>query len=181
MKARTALRQQPKRTRIVRRALGAAATAALAWVAVTGVFTGAHAGTHAEAIAPVAGTAPGYAIEDFNYPQADKILAEQGITLKRGDGHIVLATCDSQPGLMEVWARSKDKICFRVTGNSGWLTLEIPSVYGIKGNDYSAQVDMTVGTEEQSYDIDKNSWTPVGESADAQGREFMLVEIRTSV
>ncbi|MFJ6908249.1 hypothetical protein [Streptomyces griseoluteus] len=160
----------------MRRALSAAAAGALAWLAVAG----AHAGVDTGTISPVAGTAPGYAVEDFNYPQADKILAEQGITLKRGDGHIVLAACDSEPGLMEVWARSKDKVCFRVTGNSGWLTLEIPSVYGIKGNDYSAQVDMTVGTEEQSYDIDKNSWTPVGESADEQGREFMLVEIRTS-
>ncbi|MEU6383452.1 hypothetical protein ABZ847_07800 [Streptomyces bauhiniae] len=91
----------------------------------------------------------------------------------------MLAAGDSQPGLMGVWARSKAKVCFRVTGDSGWLTLEIPSVHGALGNDYSAQVDMPVGTEEQSYDIDKNSWTPVGESADEQGRKFMLVELRT--
>jgi hypothetical protein len=81
---------------------------------------------------------------------------------------------------LEVWARSSDLVCFRVTGNSGYLTLEIPSVYAIRGNDYAAQVDMTTADEEQSYDIAKNTWTPVGESADEQGREFMLVEIRTS-
>ncbi|MBC2868008.1 hypothetical protein H1R13_24540 [Streptomyces mexicanus] len=119
-------------------------------------------------------------MEDFNYPQADKILAEKNIVLKRGDGHITLADCVSGTGQLEVWARSKDKICFQVTGNSGWLTLEIPSVYGIKGNDYATQVDMTTGTEEKSFDIDKNTWTAVGESADEQGREFMLVEIRTT-
>ncbi len=39
---------------------------------------------------------------------------------------------------------------------------------------------MTTGTEEKSFDIDKNTWTAVGESADEQGREFMLVEIRTT-
>ncbi|WNM35088.1 hypothetical protein RKE30_34360 [Streptomyces sp. Li-HN-5-11] len=165
--------------RLVGTALAAAAAGALAWTAMTG---GAPAGKSnaAEAVAPVAGEAPGYAVEDFNYPQADKILAEKNILLKRGDGHITLADCASGTGFLEVWARSRDKVCFQVTGNSGWLTLEIPSVYAVRGNDYAAQVDMTVGTEEKSFDVAKNSWTPVGESADPQGREHMLVEIRTS-
>ncbi|MGW2559767.1 hypothetical protein ACWCXB_11070 [Streptomyces sp. NPDC001514] len=161
------------------RALGIAAAGALAWVAVGGAAP-TERGTASEALTYVADEAPGFAVEDFNYPQADKILAEKGITLKRGDGHIVLADCASQTGLLEVWARSKDKICFRVTGDSGWLTLEIPSVYGIKGNDYATEVDMTVGTEEKSFDVAQNTWTPVGESADPEGREHMLVEIRTS-
>ncbi|MFK0157445.1 hypothetical protein ACIQVL_13120 [Streptomyces sp. NPDC090499] len=172
----------PRRKRLVTRVLGTAAAAALAWLVATNGLTGAtahHAGS-AAALGSVADEAPGYAVEDFAYPGADKILAEQGITLKRGDGHIVLAEC-GPTGLLEVWARDRtDKICFRATGNSGYLSLEIPSVYAIRGNDYSTQVDMTVGTEEQSYDIAENAWTPVGESADEQGREFMLVEIRTS-
>lgn len=166
--------------RLVRRILGAAATTALAWLAVAQGLPGGSAATASTATA-VAAETPGYAVENFNYPQADKILAEQGITLKRGDGHIVLAECGSQTGLLEIMARaSSDLICFRVTGNSGYLTLEIPSVYAIRGNDYAAQVDMTTADEDQSYDIAKNTWTPVGESADEQGREFMLVEIRTS-
>ncbi|WP_443073717.1 hypothetical protein [Streptomyces sp. NBC_01478] len=163
----------------MRRVLGAAATTALAWLVVAQGLSGGSTPTASSATA-VADEAPGYAVEDFDYPQADKILAEQGITLKRGDGHIVLADCGSQSGLLEIMARSSDMICFRVTGNSGYLALEIPSVYVIRGNDYATQVDMTVGDEEQSYDIAKNTWTPVGESADEQGREFMLVEIRTS-
>ncbi|WP_220212088.1 hypothetical protein, partial [Streptomyces sp. WELS2] len=128
----------------------------------------------------LAGEAPGYAVENYAYPYADKILAEKNIVLKRGDGHITLADCANGTGYLEVWARSKDKICFQVTGNSGWLSLEIPSVYVIRGNDYAAQVDMTVGAEEKSFDIPKNTWTPVGESADPEGREHLLVEIRTS-
>ncbi|NML50804.1 hypothetical protein HHL19_20055 [Streptomyces sp. R302] len=128
----------------------------------------------------VADEAPGYAVEGYNYPNADKILAEKDIVLKRGDGHIVLADCASETGLLEVWARDKAKICFKVTGSSGWLTMEIPSVHLIKGNDYTTRVDMTVGAEEKSFDITKNTWTPVGESADPEGRDFMLVEIRTS-
>ncbi|WP_449349135.1 hypothetical protein [Streptomyces shaanxiensis] len=166
MKARSAI------ARIVGTAVGAGA---LAWLVMAG--TPAPTG---DASTAVADEAPGYAVEDYDYPGADKVLAEQGITLKRGDGHIVLADCASQTGLLEVWARSQDRICFRVTGNSGWLTLEIPSVYGIKGNAYSTEVDMTVAEEQTSYDIDKNAWTAVGESADEQGREFMLVEIRST-
>ncbi|MBW5481002.1 hypothetical protein GPJ59_03620 [Streptomyces bambusae] len=128
----------------------------------------------------VAEEGPGYAIEDFGYPNADKILAEKGITLKRGDGHITLADCDSTTGLLEVWSRANDRICFKVTGTSGWLTLEIPSVFAVKGNDYSTKVDMKTGTEAKTFDVNKNTWTPVGESADEQGREFMLMEIRTA-
>ncbi len=81
---------------------------------------------------------------DFGYPNADKILAEKHITLKRGDGHILLADCGSATDLMEVWSRANEKICFRVTGTKGYLTLEIPAVFAVKGNAYSAKVDMTV-------------------------------------
>ncbi|MGW0818183.1 hypothetical protein ACWD00_34090 [Streptomyces viridiviolaceus] len=169
---------RPKR--IVGTALAAAAAGALAWVAVP---SGAPAAERAasEPLTSVADEAPGYAVEDFNYPQADKILAEQGIVLKRGDGHIVLADCASGTDLLRVMARrNAETICFRTTGNSGWLTLEIPAVYVIRGNDYNTEVDMTVGSEEKTYSIEKNTWTAVGESADEQGREHMLVEIRTA-
>ncbi|MFJ6391210.1 hypothetical protein ACIQJT_26775 [Streptomyces sp. NPDC091972] len=139
-------------------------------------------GTHAEAgaAATVADSAPGYAVETFDYPQADKILAEKNILLKRGDGHITLAECASGTGQLEVQARDRSKVCFDVKGTSGWLTLELPSVYLIRGNDYVTEVDMTVGAEETTYDIAKNAWTPVGESTDEQGREFTLLEIRST-
>ncbi|MFF5956816.1 hypothetical protein [Streptomyces luteogriseus] len=124
--------------------------------------------------------APGYAVEDFNHPQADKILEERNVILKRGDGHITLADCSSGPGLLEVSGRENDRICFKVVGDSGWLTMEIPAVYAVRGNDYTTEVDMTVGTEKKSFDIDKNAWTSVGEGNDEQGRRHVLVEIRTS-
>ncbi|AQS72013.1 hypothetical protein B1H29_16135 [Streptomyces pactum] len=128
----------------------------------------------------VAEAAPGYAVEDFAYPQADKVLEEEGILLKRGDGHIVLAECAPGTGQLEVYSRVASSVCFEVTGASGWLTMEIPSVYGVKANEYQTEVDMTVGEEEKSFDVPANSWKAVGESADEQGRPHMLVEIRTS-
>ncbi|PRH79139.1 hypothetical protein C6N75_11205 [Streptomyces solincola] len=125
---------------------------------------------------------PGFAVETFGYPNADVILRDQGITLKRGDGHITLAECGSEAGLLQIMRRPEDAVpvCFKVTGDSGFLTMEIPSVYGVRGNDYDTTVDMTVGAEEKSFDITPNQWTPVGETTDPDAREHMLIEIRTS-
>lgn len=122
---------------------------------------------------------PPLAVEDFSYPNADKIFAEQGIRLKGGDGHITLATCDSEPGLLEVWARSRprDRYCFKVTGDRGYLSLDLPAVFGVKGNSYDTEVNMTVAGTTRSFDIEKNTWTPVGETNDDQGRPHTLVEI----
>lgn len=183
MKIRRTTVSRPKWHRLGKVALSGATAAAMTWAVVTGGPSGtpATADAHTKVPgAPVADDAPGFAIEYFAYPQADKIRAEKGITLKRGDGHILLADCAGGPGLLEVWARAKEKICFRVTGNSGHLSLEIPSVFGVKGNDYATRVDMTAGSERKSFDITKNAWTGVGESADEQGRDFMLMEIRTA-
>jgi hypothetical protein len=178
MKGRFPMPSRSYRGRLVGTGLAALAAGALAWTAVAGSAPASESGTAVEA---VAGEAPGYAVETFDYPNADKILAEQNIVLKRGDGHITLADCASGTGLLEVWAREKaDRICFKVVGSSGWLTLAIPSVYAVKGNDYATEVDMTVGTEEKSFDVEKNTWTAVGESADPQGREHLLVEIRST-
>ncbi|WP_175408052.1 hypothetical protein [Streptomyces sp. TRM64462] len=161
--------------RFISRLLTAGAVAGAAALALTtGVTTG---GTAAPSVTPVADEAPGYAVEDFNYPGADKILAEKGFLLKRGDGHITLATC-GEAGLIEVYSRkSSAPVCFRVTGNQGFLTLEMQAVYGIKGNDYDTDVTMTTGTEEKTFDVPKNSFTPVGEATDPQGRDHTLVEI----
>ncbi|MFI7360922.1 hypothetical protein ACIBO4_02035 [Streptomyces sp. NPDC050149] len=128
----------------------------------------------------VADGAPGYAVEDFNYPQADKILAEKNVVLKRGDGHITFADCVPGTGQLELLARyNTARICFNVVGDEGWLALEIPAVFSFKGNDYSTTIGMTVGTEEKTFDIIKNTFTPVGESVDDESRDHMLVEIRT--
>ncbi|MFD5474745.1 hypothetical protein [Streptomyces sp. NPDC127105] len=132
------------------------------------------------AASSVAAESPGYAVEDFAYPQADKIQQELGILLKRGDGHIMLAECGSQDGLLEVWSRSNSRICFRVTGASGYLALEIPAVYGVKTNNYDAELTMTVDDEEKNVDVPKNTYQAVGETSDPLGRRHMLVEISTA-
>jgi hypothetical protein len=156
------------------RILGTATAAgALAWAVMAG---GQPSGATAE---PVADTAPGYAVEDYNYPNADKILAEQGIVLKRGDGHIVLADCASEANLLKFLARDQGEVCFKVTGDEGFLTLELNSVHGVR-TDASANthLEMTAEGDQVEYDVPANTWEGVGESVD--GREHVLVEIRTT-
>ncbi|MGW2952746.1 hypothetical protein [Streptomyces eurythermus] len=182
MKAHGVAAAKPHHKKFVMRTLLVAmAVGAVAWGLFPSPPAGAQAGSKGSQAMAVADEAPGYAVEDFSYPGGARILQEQGIVLKRGDGHITLADCASGTGLLRIMARRQaDPICFRTVGNSGWLTLEIPAVYVVRGNDYTTQVDMTVGDEEKTFDIEKNTWTAVGETADEQGRAFMLMEIRTS-
>ena len=168
-----------KRRALLRRALSVCAAAGVASIVVFG--SGSSPDAAAQTTVPAADEAPGYAVEDFDYPQADQIFAEKGIRLKRGDGHIVLADCKSGTNQLEISSyESVELICFNVSGNSGWLTLEIPSVFGIRGNDFNTQVDMTTEGEKKSFDVEKNLWTAVGQTADEEGRDFALLEIRTS-
>ncbi|MFC0842174.1 hypothetical protein ACFH04_00225 [Streptomyces noboritoensis] len=167
------------RSTILRITATALSAGTLAWIALTGGATGGS-GPDGLATKAISDEGPDYAIEDFAYPNADKILAEQKIKLKRGNGHILLAPCTGAPELMEVFSHKNEKVCFRVTGDKGYLSLELPAVFGVKGNNYAAQVAMTTGTEEKTFPVEKNSWTAVGETKDEQGRDFMLLEIRTS-
>ncbi|MER5604193.1 hypothetical protein ABT085_45350, partial [Streptomyces sp. NPDC002265] len=81
MKLRITPAVKPQRKRLVARVLSALAAGGLAWAALAHGVQTETGGPAAADAAPVAGEAPGYAVEDFAYPQADKILAEQGIVL----------------------------------------------------------------------------------------------------
>ncbi|MFI9236558.1 hypothetical protein [Streptomyces sp. NPDC053079] len=123
---------------------------------------------------------PPSAVEDFSYPNAEKIFKEKGLKLKRGDGHILLAECGSSPNLLKFIARDRDDFCFKVVGNKGYLSLEVPSVGGVQSSDHAAKVKMEVGDKQASFDIPKNSWRAIGETADPAGREHTLIEIIAS-
>ncbi|MFE6690831.1 hypothetical protein ACFVFQ_30710 [Streptomyces sp. NPDC057743] len=167
--------------KLARRIIATGAAVAACAAAVVATTTSSHASDPGPSVSVADGQFDS-AVEDFTYPGADKIEKEKGITLKRGDGHIVLADCSSGTGLMEVWSRKNEKICFRTTGASGYLALEIPSVHIIKGSsDHSADVTLaTPKAKPQEVEVSKGQWTPVGESVDPEGREYVLVEIRTN-
>ncbi|MDH6543751.1 hypothetical protein [Streptomyces sp. SPB4] len=156
-------------------------------VAAAACITLAVTATHASEAPARSGTAaaaadlPPYATEDFTYPDAARIQAELGITLKRGDGHIVLADCASASGLMEVYSRTRGKICFRATGKTGHLSLEVPAVYGMKGDaTHQADVTLTAEGSKQNVTVAPNEWKGVGEAADPERRDHVLVDITVS-
>ncbi|MEV4743989.1 hypothetical protein [Streptomyces sp. NPDC049555] len=122
-------------------------------------------------------------VEDFSYPNAEKILKEKNLKLKRGNGKIILVECNSGPNLMRFIARDRQDFCFKATGNNGYLSLEVPSVGGVQSNDYNLKLTMTPAGDDKKpvpFDIPKNSWKGIGENADPAGREHTLIEITTS-
>lgn len=149
-------------------------------VAATSYASTGNAANDARQTAARSSELPPTAVEDFSYPDAERILKEKDLKLKRGDGNIVLAECGSDPGQLKFVARNREDFCFKVTGKTGYLSLEVPSVGGVQSGDYRAKVEMRVGEEQKSFDVPKNSWTGIGENADPSGREHMLLEIRAS-
>ncbi|MER8047706.1 hypothetical protein [Streptomyces sp. NPDC094032] len=157
------------------------AMGAVAAACITGAVTVAHATERTDSVAAVAVDVPPSAVENFGYPDAARIETELGIVLKSGDGHITLADCSSATGLLEVYSRTKGKICFSTVGSEGRLVLEIPTVYGMKGSSsHQAQVSLTADNSRQDITVAADEWKAVGESADPQRRDHVLVGITTS-
>lgn len=159
-------------------------TAAAALAVVAGALHVAQADDPPPTGAPLQ-EEPAYAVEDFAYPQAARIQEERGFQLKRGDGHIVLTECGEE-GLLRVEGRVKEgglqesPVCFRVTGSQGYLSMEIPSVYRIVGNDYYTTARMTAGDGEVVCQIGRNTGVGVGEGQGPGQPEETLLELVTS-
>ncbi|MFJ6630027.1 hypothetical protein ACIQMR_01295 [Streptomyces sp. NPDC091376] len=138
------------------------------------------AATHTDANAEaVAADVPPFAVEDFNYPGADKILAEQGIALKRGDGHITLATCSDAADQLKVLTRvGAGEFCFKVTSATGHLTLELTDVFAIQTKSHPVRAELTAEGKSQTVDVPKNNLKGVGEGVgDAP---TVLLELRVT-
>jgi hypothetical protein len=157
----------------------AAAGAALA---AAGSAFSASAATGA---APADDTPPPI-VEDYSYPGAAKIFQDRAITLISGDGHIVLVTCGSQAGLLELHAfnsadhdRDPGHYCFKVTGPAGYLRLEVPNAYQLLGdNQHTVQATVEINGQTSTVPIAKAGWTGIGEGAGTD--PSTLLELRAS-
>lgn len=119
--------------------------------------------------------------ETFEYPGADEIFGQRGIRLVKGDGHIVLADCVKGTSQAEVWSRNKGQYCFRVTGSTGYLTLELTEFYLVKGaggQEMAAKV--IVDGNEETVAVKKSTWVSIGEGADPGNGPATLVELRVT-
>ncbi|MGW4401523.1 hypothetical protein ACWEHA_40020 [Amycolatopsis nivea] len=125
--------------------------------------------------------APPPIVEDFDYPGADQIYAQYHIRLLKGDGHILFADCASGGTLVKVWSRAaaNDFFCFRITGESGYLTMDVPDVYAVTGDQHQLKATVVVKDVATPTDIPKNTYTPVGEGIDPKNGFTPLVELRS--
>ncbi|MFD7168467.1 hypothetical protein [Streptomyces violascens] len=156
------------------------AGAATAVAAAIGVPTLASAADTAPAASASAANPPS-TVETFAYPNADKILAERKITLKKGDGHITLAdSCLPAPSKqIRVWGREGD-VCFEVSATAGFLTLEMPKVWALTAplaHPVSADLSDESGLS-VSVDLAKGKYKSVGEGT--AGDQTTLLELRVT-
>lgn len=120
---------------------------------------------------------PPSAVEDFRYPGADRILAEKGIKLISGDGHILLAECGATADQIKLWSRTGD-FCFQAKGSTGQLSLEVPDVWALETSTHPISAELTAEGETQSVDLPQDGYKLVGEG----NREAptTVVEIRVT-
>ncbi|MFF4189318.1 hypothetical protein ACFYZ9_39640 [Streptomyces sp. NPDC001691] len=118
--------------------------------------------------------------EDFNYPDAAKIQAEKGITLKRGDGHIVLSSCDGTEDIKVLSKTGQKDYCFAVKAKAGYVTLELARAYGIWTK--AAPVKTTIKDPDGDTTVinaPANAFTGYGE-ATAERIPTSLIELRVT-
>ncbi|NEB96908.1 hypothetical protein [Streptomyces anulatus] len=166
--------------RILIPSLVGAATAALGFSTLA-VANAVSPDEKAQQGVAVAADAPPYAIEDFAYPGADKIEQTRGLKLFKGDGHIILATCDESPDQIRIWSRQGDegsRFCFRATASSGFLTLEIPQVFAVQTADRPVSADLSSAGKTKTVDVAKDTLQGVGEGV--EGADTVLVELRVT-
>lgn len=121
---------------------------------------------------------PAPIVEEFDYPGAEQIFAERGIRLIKGDGHIMLTSCDTDTDVIKVESVTVGTSCYEVTGERGWLTMEIPRVYLLQGDGHNVAARITVAGQTEAVDLAPGEHTPVGESSGSD--PATLIELHAS-
>ncbi|WP_327436406.1 hypothetical protein OG279_37055 (plasmid) [Streptomyces sp. NBC_01201] len=119
------------------------------------------------------------AVEDFSYPNADKVFEQRGITLKRGDGSITLVDCSDAWNIKVESRVDNSGYCFNAMAKTGYLTLELPDAYGVWAEEHPVKATLTAEGKETTVSVPANKYQPVGEAGDS-GLESVLVELRVT-
>ncbi|WP_258952371.1 hypothetical protein [Lentzea californiensis] len=158
-------------------------------VAVGGVFA-------ASANEPTAADVQQPLVEDFGYPGAARILAEDNVELISGDGHIVYSPCVQQPengiGVMvigstdlSVGGNNDGRVCFKVLGTPGLLVLRIPDAFEIRGDGHGSvqghkgtvEVSRETG-ERRTVELNPNGNQQVGLGSNQPAETIVKLEIK---
>ncbi|MFJ5275523.1 hypothetical protein [Streptomyces parvulus] len=166
-----------------RRTTGVLTSLLIAAAAVTGLSSLASAENNTASLA--ADEKMPNIVEDFNYPGADRILADEGIKLKRGDGRIQMVECGQTTDQIVVYTVAdtsvgrKGTYCFRTTAASGYLTLELPRVFALETGEHPVSADLTAEGQTQTVSLAEDEFKSVGEGT-VGGAHSVLVEIRVT-
>ena len=123
---------------------------------------------------------PASVVEDFAYPGADQILADHGIKVLKGDGQIrFVADCAAQANLFQVESlvgSTGKTYCFEVRGPRGFVTVDIPNVYLVRGAARSVVATATYEGQTETATVPPNTYVAIG---GGQGTHT-LVEVRAT-
>ncbi|WP_380281970.1 FG-GAP-like repeat-containing protein [Kitasatospora purpeofusca] len=158
-----------------RQLIGLVAAVGATVAVMQGVTTAAAAATAANTGAPSAA-------EDGAYPGADRILAETGATVVRGDGRITVTDC-ANPYQIKVWARTvtlhDNWLCFAATGPTGYLAVNIPEAYRVQTVERDVKASLSTNGQAQSIDVPRNTAKGFGEASPTSGLSTLL-ELRVT-
>ncbi|MEW2429688.1 hypothetical protein AB0877_16885 [Micromonospora sp. NPDC047644] len=126
--------------------------------------------------------------EDFNYPGAAAILAEHGVKLHKGDGHVLWtgsrpmesgSPClSTEVQVEQILGPEANYHCFRTLGATGYLTLEISGTFGIRGGARTVEATAQLPEGPAEFTIPAGKPVPIRPGSDADQPEATLVEIR---
>ncbi|MBP0450581.1 trypsin-like serine protease [Kitasatospora sp. RG8] len=118
-------------------------------------------------------------VEDFAYPGAAQVLADKGITLTSGDGHIIL-TDDCNTAQIKVWSRlptaNVGQFCFNSTAPHGFLAMSIAEVVGLQTLAQPLTATVSADGRTDTVSLDKGDIKGVGEGA--KGSRSVLLQLR---
>ncbi|MGY4645845.1 hypothetical protein [Cellulomonas sp. URHB0016] len=125
-------------------------------------------------------------VEDFAYPGADVILAEHGLKVFKGDGHIEVVSSGEPcaPGLIQVESMPDVEpylgyFCFATSGARGFLTLEVPNTFLLRGGDKPVKATAKLpGEALETYAVPANASVAVDPGDGAETPQAILVELR---
>lgn len=128
-------------------------------------------------------------VEDYAYPRVDQILAEHGLKVFKGDGHILFVTSRTfeegqcPTGQIQV-EKSLDEepygvnYCFETRGTKGYLSLEVPATFGVRGGDKPIVATAQLPDRKEDFPVPANEHVAIDPGQGTELPKAILVELR---
>jgi hypothetical protein len=132
---------------------------------------------------------PSSLVEDYVHPGAAQILADFDLKVLKGDGHISFLSRksfdDGQCTVGDIQVEKSLSVepygyyyCFKSIGTSGFLSLEVPGTFGVRGGSTPLQATAKLPDGTKTYQIAPNQPVPISPGSGDDLPEAVLVELR---